>query len=240
MAALAPAVVPRGEPVDGRRVQDLVDECVGARGQLDQRVARAGVTGDDDGAVRGVDAVGERRAHRWVLDQRGGDAHLLVGVDDARPGDLPRVDEPGEAGAALVTHPGVDVVPVGRHEVHQDLLQRGRPDHRHRRDEPGPSEQEEGADIGVVVRMMVGDADRAQSREGHARPVQLPRDAVAAVDEVGGVIHQDHLGGRAPSATRDRAARGAEEDQLRTHRRATSLRARRAAGLVLSAPPSRP
>jgi hypothetical protein len=50
---------PGDETVDGRLVERLVHQDVGAPGELDQIVGGRGVARDDDGTVVSVEAIGE-------------------------------------------------------------------------------------------------------------------------------------------------------------------------------------
>src|SRR5699024_5037074 len=75
-------------PVQSRFVVDFVDEDVGALRQFDQRRAFGGVAAEDDGAVRCVEAVGQRYLEWRVIDRRGGDGEFVGLQHDAGCGDF--------------------------------------------------------------------------------------------------------------------------------------------------------
>ena len=62
-------------PLEIAQVGNVVDEDVGAVGQGDQVVVHRGVAGEHHRAVRGVEAVAERRDRPAVRHRHGGDPH---------------------------------------------------------------------------------------------------------------------------------------------------------------------
>jgi len=70
--------------------------------ELDERIARTRVAGEDDRAVGRVEAEGESRPYRRVIDERCRDLHVVVGHDDAVVANLMNVHERHERHASFV------------------------------------------------------------------------------------------------------------------------------------------
>src|SRR5699024_9959086 len=100
----------------------LVDHDVGAAGELDHGFAVAGVAGDHDGAVVGVEPVAVR-LERGMLDGAGGDGEPVAGEHLPVAGDVPRGEHAPQLRAAQGL-PVVDVDPVHGHVLVGDLLHR--------------------------------------------------------------------------------------------------------------------
>ena len=98
------------QAIDARHVQRVVDEDVGALGELDEVVGRRGVPRDDDRAVRGVETIAERRHDRRVVYERGGDLDVLVLHDRAALAQFVDMDERNERHTALVGDARGDIV----------------------------------------------------------------------------------------------------------------------------------
>ena len=104
-------------PLQVAQVGDLMDQDVGPLREGDQVVVRGGVAGEHDGAVRGVEPVGECRDRMAVRHRDGGDPHRIVLGDGdrirkmaRRPGRDRDVEGPDQG--SRVGHPGVQ-----RHDV---------------------------------------------------------------------------------------------------------------------------
>ena len=90
-AAIRASSAPVGAvPLQVVQVGDLVDEDVGPLGEGDQVVVHGGVAGEHDGAVRGVEPVGQRRNRPAVRHGHGGDPDRVIVEDDDRDRRRPR------------------------------------------------------------------------------------------------------------------------------------------------------
>lgn len=120
------AVAAHGQPHQRRRVEHLVHEGVGATSEGDQGVAGRGVTGDDDGAVLGVET--GRRRRGGSADGGRGDRHPDDGllVHDPVDPHLVDTDHGTQVRAALAVDAGLDVEAVRGEQVRRHLPKRRR------------------------------------------------------------------------------------------------------------------
>ena len=164
------------QAVDRWRIHHRVDQDVCAAGELYEVLRRRGVAGDDDRAVARVEPVGERRSHRRMIDERGGDRDVPVRRHRAALAKLVDVHERCKLCPAFS---GDADVKAGRIHLEEEL--------RHpceRRRSPGidarvqtgrPREQDQVAVVGGVVRMLMGDEDMAQDGKGMPQASRPPR-----------------------------------------------------------------
>jgi len=202
------------------RKHHLVDEDVRAARQRDERVGPRGVAREDHGSIGAVEAIGERQRHHRMV--HGGAAHddLIVFHDGAAFLQLVRVHQRPERRAPFVGDPDVDVRRAHLEEEVRHAGERRRPPRvdlgsQARR----PCEQHEGAEVGVVIGMMMRDEEMADSCEVDAGEHHLPRDAVAAIDHVRGAVDDDDRRRRRAPALGRGTAGGAEQDDARPARR---------------------
>ena len=147
----------------------LGQQQVGAAGELDQRVVRAGVAGVDErfAAVLNPDRVRRHRVHhRRGPDGEGPDLlNILPGME-----------------FQLLLHPGIERQVVGqRHPVRRTgRAEDGDPRDRCARRVLGRDVQT--AQVHAVVRMQVGQADRADLRNGEM-PLERAERATAEVED---------------------------------------------------------
>lgn len=85
------------------------------------RVAR-----DNDRAVRGIEAVRERRDHRRVVHKRGGHLHLVIAHHWTALKHLVRMNKRCEGDSSFVRDSHIDVVFVHLEEESRHRLERGR------------------------------------------------------------------------------------------------------------------
>jgi hypothetical protein len=96
-----------------------------------------------------------------------------------------------------------NVIRVHLEEQLRHLLQRRRSPRVDARAKTGsPGEQQQVAVVRVVVRVLMRHENVAQARQRNAGKHELTRDAVTAIDDVRGVVDDDHLCRRRAQSTR--------------------------------------
>jgi hypothetical protein len=129
-------------------------------------------------------------------DQRSGHLDVLVLEHEARRGQLVDWNQRRQRNPPFVGDARVDVGGIHLEEQARHLLERRRPPGVDARAQPrGPREPHQIAVVGRVIRVLVGQEDVAQGGQRNAGERELPGDAVAAVDHVGGAVDQDDLRG---------------------------------------------
>ena len=205
------------QPVHRRKVERFVHEDVRTAGERHEGIRARGVAGDHDRPVVLVEAEGERRDDRRMADEGG--RHPA----GSRPASR------GPPHAARACGPAARAAPGPRPTMRVSmsyafisknsriiLVKRRASPHVHPALEAGsPREQQQVADVRVVVRVMVSDEDMPDRRERHPGQCQLTGDAVPTVDDIGGAVGDNDLGGRRGWLLGPRPAGGAEQDEPR-------------------------
>ncbi len=166
-----------------------------------------------------VEAIGERRLDRRMADNRGRHLDVVVLRDGAGRGHVLRVDGEERRQGRVVLGPEVDRRPIGPQEILGHLPERRRPEGPHReRHALQPADDQQRSVLDIVVRVMVGDEDRAKRAEVDARASELVGHPQSAIEHVGCAVAQHDMGRHAPCPTGSGARARAEKHQLGSRR----------------------
>ena len=125
----------------------------------------------------------------------------LVGAGEGRKG------RPG-----FIRHPDFDVARVQLEEEIRHLRKRGRAVEVDRSLQGAPGEEQQVSEVGIVVRVVMGDEGGAKPGEREVGRNHLPGDAVAAVDEVDVLARDDGLRGSRAIFLRTRTASRSQKE----------------------------
>ena len=154
-----------------------------------------------------------------MIDQRRCDPYEAIVQHDPWSREIVWSKQRRQRHASFIGDARLDVGSIHGEELRGHLHQRCRAPAINRRLKASrPCQEQQVAEIRVVIRVMVCDEDVTDRSERYVRGDQLPGHTVAAVHDIRRVVDEDHLRRREARLTRSGAAASAKKDQSRTMR----------------------